>query len=51
MSADAPAREFKGEDQQLDRAISEIVTELKTQRQTLPPIPAWPDKHVDPPKS
>ncbi len=46
-----PAREFKGEDQQLDRAIDEIVTELKTQRQTLPPIPAWPDKHVDEPKS
>ena len=46
-----PAREFKGEDQQLDRAIAEIVTELKTQRQTLPPIPAWPDKHVDQPKS
>ena len=45
-----PAREFKGEDQQLDRAITEIVAELKTKTQTLPPIPAWPDKHVDEPK-
>jgi tricorn protease len=46
-----PAREFKGEDQQLDRAIDEIVSELKTQKQTLPTVPAWPDKHVDAPKS
>jgi len=46
-----PAREFKGEDQQLDRAIDEIVAELKTKTQTLPAVPAWPDKHVDQPKS
>jgi hypothetical protein len=46
-----PAREFRGEDQQLDRAIAEIVTDLKTKGQSLPPVPAWPDKHVDQPKS
>ena len=33
-----PAKEFKGEDQQLDRAIEEIQTELKTKRFDLPPV-------------
>ena len=37
-----PAREFKGEDQQLDKAIEVILEELKTKGQTLPP--PWPDK-------
>ena len=39
-----PAREFRGEDQQLDKGIEVIVEELKTQGRTLPPPPAWPDK-------
>ncbi len=40
-----PAKEFKGEDQQLDRAIEEIQTELKTKRYELPPIPAYPNRN------
>ncbi|WP_438481387.1 S41 family peptidase [Oleiharenicola lentus] len=39
-----PAREFKGEDQQLDKAIEVVVEELKTKGQALPPPPAWPVK-------
>jgi tricorn protease len=39
-----PAKEFKGEDQQLDRAIAELKEELKTKRYDLPPVPAYPDK-------
>ena len=34
-----PAKEFKGEDQQLDSAIEEIQTEMKTKSYELPPIP------------
>ena len=41
-----PTREFKGEDQQLDKAIEVILEELKTKTQTLPPPPAWPDKSL-----
>ncbi|MDB6170552.1 MAG: protease [Verrucomicrobia bacterium] len=41
-----PAREFRGEDQQLDKGIEVILEELKTQGRTLPPPPAWPDKSV-----
>jgi tricorn protease len=40
-----PAKEFKGEDQQLDRAIQEIQTELKTKRYDLPPIPPYPNRN------
>ena len=39
-----PAREFGGEDQQLDKAIEVILEELKTKGRTLPPPPAWPNK-------
>lgn len=39
-----PAREFRGEDQQLDRGISEILEELRTKGQKLPPPPPWPVK-------
>ncbi|MDF9827329.1 tricorn protease [Ereboglobus sp. PH5-10] len=39
-----PAREMKGEDQQLDRAIEEILAELKTNNPKLPPPPPWPVK-------
>lgn len=40
-----PAREFKGEDQQLDRAIEEIQTEMKTKSYELPPIPPFPNRN------
>jgi tricorn protease len=45
-----PAREFRGEDQQLDRGIEEILAELKTKGRSLPPVPAWPDKTFGAPK-
>ena len=41
-----PAREFRGEDQQLDKGIEVILDELKTEGRTLPPPPAWPDKSL-----
>jgi tricorn protease len=40
-----PAKEFRGEDQQLDRAIQEIQEELKTKRYDLPPIPPYPERN------
>jgi tricorn protease len=40
-----PAKEFRGEDQQLNRAIEEIQTELKTKRYDLPPIPPYPNRN------
>jgi tricorn protease len=42
-----PAKEFAGDDQQLDRAIDEIMADLKTASPTLPlpPPPPWPDRH------
>ena len=40
-----PSKEFKGEDQQLDRAIQEIQTELKTKRYELPPVPPYPNRN------
>ena len=40
-----PYQEYTGNDQQLNRAIKEIMDELKTQEKTIPPIPAYPDKH------
>ena len=40
-----PGREFKGEDQQLDRAIQEIQTDLKTKRFDLPPVPPFPNRN------
>ena len=39
-----PAKEFAGVDQQLDRAIDEILLELKTSAKQLPPPPPWPDR-------
>jgi tricorn protease len=45
-----PAKEFKGEDQQLDRAIQEIQTDLKTKRYDLPPIPPYPNRNPAPDK-
>jgi tricorn protease len=40
-----PGKEFKGEDQQLDRALQEIQEELKTKRYNLPPVPPYPDRN------
>ena len=40
-----PGKEFKGEDQQLDRAIQEMQEELKTKRYDLPPVPPYPDRN------
>jgi tricorn protease len=39
-----PAKEFSGVDQQLDRAIEEILLELKTKGQSIPPQPPFPDR-------
>ena len=40
-----PGKEFKGEDQQLDRAIQEMQDELKTKRYELPSPPPWPNRN------
>jgi tricorn protease len=42
-----PAKEFKGEDQQLDRGIQEIQEELKTKRYDLPPVPPYPNRNLE----
>ncbi|MCX6244007.1 MAG: PDZ domain-containing protein [Bacteroidetes bacterium] len=39
-----PAKEYAGEDQQLDRAIKEMQDELKSWPKELPPPPPLPDK-------
>jgi tricorn protease len=39
-----PGKEFKGEDEQLDRAIAEMQEELKTKHYDLPSPPPWPDR-------
>jgi tricorn protease len=40
-----PAKEFHGEDQQLDRAIQQIKEELKTKRYKIPPVPPYPNRN------
>ncbi|PYI70725.1 MAG: hypothetical protein DMF08_10625 [Verrucomicrobia bacterium] len=40
-----PGKEFKGEDQQLDRAIQEMQDELRTKRFDLPSPPPWPNRN------
>ncbi len=40
-----PAKEFHGEDQQLDRAIQQIKEELKTKRYNIPPAPPYPNRN------
>jgi tricorn protease len=39
-----PAREYAGTDDQLNRAIEEILAELKTKEKDLPPPPPYPKK-------
>ncbi|BBM86403.1 S41 family peptidase [Candidatus Uabimicrobium amorphum] len=43
--ANDPALEFSGKDQQLEKAVEILLDELKTQSQSLPKIPAYPDKN------
>jgi tricorn protease len=40
-----PAKEYAGEDEQLNRAIAEILEELKTKETTLPAVPPFPKKN------
>jgi tricorn protease len=40
-----PAKEFKGEDEQLDRAISEVQAEMKAKPYQLPPVPPYPNRN------
>ena len=40
-----PAKEFRGEDQQLDKAIEVIQEELKTKGYELPPVPPYPNRN------
>jgi tricorn protease len=40
-----PGKEFKGEDQQLERALQEVQEELKTKRYDLPPVPPYPNRN------
>jgi tricorn protease len=42
-----PAKEFRGEDQQLDRGIQEVLEDLKTKRYDLPPIPEYPNRNPE----
>jgi tricorn protease len=39
-----PARENAGVDDQLNRAIEEVMKELKTREKTIPPPPPYPNK-------
>jgi tricorn protease len=39
-----PAKEFAGEDQQLNKAIEVILEELKTKEKSLPKVPPYPKK-------
>ena len=41
-----PAKEFRGEDQQLDKGIEVLMDELKTKEYDIPPIPPYPDRSV-----
>ncbi len=43
-----PTKEFNGEDQQLDRAIQEVQTDLKSKRYDLPPVPPYPNRNPQP---
>ncbi len=43
-----PAKEFRGEDQQLDRGIQEVQAEMKNKNYELPPIPPYPNRNPIP---
>jgi tricorn protease len=43
-----PAKEFRGEDEQLNRAIAEIQNEMKTKSSDLPPVPPYPNRNPAP---
>ncbi len=43
-----PAKEFRGEDQQLDRGIQEVQAEMKNKNYELPPIPPYPNRNPTP---
>ncbi len=43
-----PAKEYAGEDQQLNKAIEVILEEMKNYPQELPPVPDYPDKSKTP---
>jgi tricorn protease len=45
-----PAKEFRGEDEQLNRAIAEIQADMKTKGYTLPPVPPYPNRNPTPAK-
>ncbi len=40
-----PGKEFRGEDEQLNRAIEEVVNEMKSKPADLPPVPPYPDRN------
>jgi tricorn protease len=44
-----PAKEFRGEDEQLNRAIEEIQKDMKTKGYDLPPVPPYPNRNPTPP--
>jgi tricorn protease len=44
-----PAKEFKGEDEQLNRAIEELQKDMKTKGYDLPPVPPYPNRNPTPP--
>ena len=39
-----PAKEFAGDDEQLNKAIEVIMDSLKTQEHDIPPVPDYPIK-------
>jgi tricorn protease len=44
-----PTKEFRGEDEQLNRGIEEIQKEMKTKGYVLPPVPPYPNRNPTPP--
>ncbi len=44
-----PTKEFRGEDEQLSRAIEEIQKDMKNKSYVLPPAPPYPNRNPTPP--
>jgi tricorn protease len=44
-----PTKEFRGEDEQLNRGIEEVQKEMKTKGYVLPPVPPYPNRNPTPP--